>query len=169
MGLNYPFFICDQFLLNTFGSRIDPRAKRWPWWQSFGRFRPRRGPRWSWMGLNYPFFIGNQLIFLTFCSRIDPRAKRWPWWPSFGRFGLPRCPRGRKGVQNDPYNFLLPPDFIKICSKWLPWGCRWPLPSPCCSSGGHHWNPEFLGLSEPVDLPEHGESGLVFVLIFWQC
>ena len=73
---------------------------------------------------------------------------------------------GRKGVQNDPYNFLLPPDFIKICSKWLPWGCRWPLPSPCCSSGGHRWNPEFLGLSEPVDLPEHGESGLVFVLIF---
>ena len=73
---------------------------------------------------------------------------------------------GRKGLQNDPYNFLLQPDFIKLCSKWLARGCRQPLPSPCCSSGGHSWNPEFLGFSEPVDLPEHGESGLVSVRIF---
>ena len=73
---------------------------------------------------------------------------------------------GRKVVQNDPYNFLLPPDFMKLFSKWLPWGCRQPLPSPCCSSGGHHWNPEFLGFSKPVDFPEHEESGLVSVRIF---
>ena len=86
LGSNYSFFIWDQFLINTFGSRINPRARRWPWWPSFGRFRPSCGPRWSWMGLNYPFFIGNQLIFLTFCSRIDPRRRRCPRWPGFGLF-----------------------------------------------------------------------------------
>ena len=166
LGSNYPFFIWDQFLLNTFGSRIDPRARRWPSWPSFGRFRPSCGPRWSWTGLNYPFFIGNQLIFLTFCSRIDPRPKDGPDGQVLAVSGSHVVLGGRKGVQNDPYNFLLPPDFIKICSKWLPWGCRWPLPSPCCSSGGHSWNPEFLGFSIPVDLPEHKESGLVSVSIF---
>ena len=86
LGSNYPFFILDQFLSNTFGSRIDPRARRWPWWSSFGRFRPSCGPRWSWMGLNYPSFIGNQLLLNTFCSKFNTRARGCPRWPGFGLF-----------------------------------------------------------------------------------
>ena len=53
LGSNYPFFTCDRLLIHTFGSRIDPRAKRWPWWPSFGRFRLPRRPRGSKRGAKW--------------------------------------------------------------------------------------------------------------------
>ena len=87
---NYLFFIGNQLLFDTFGSRINPRAKGLPRWPSFGHFQPCCGPRWSWLGPNYPSFNGNNIILNIFGSRINPRARRCPRWPRFGHF-RPRC------------------------------------------------------------------------------
>ena len=96
MGLNYPSFIGNQLLLNTFCSTCNPRARGCPRWPGFGLFPASMRSVRVEVGLKLSVFHLGSIPIQHFGFRIDPRARRWPRWPSFSRFRPPRRPRGSK-------------------------------------------------------------------------